>query len=104
MQSSRAWLCLPPVALAPLVARLTLIGQPTGYWAGDLACRREFNPLGDLLLLWHPAAFLAGIALWCSAVIVFLLLTPPRVAFGAALILTFSHACGAASWIVEFGL
>jgi hypothetical protein len=101
MRCSRVWLCLPPGILVLLDGVLTLQGQPSRYWAGDFALRRELNPVIDLLLAWHPGAFLLAWAAWSLLIVSLIFFSPVRIAFLVALVGTIGHVCGAASWLVE---
>ena len=101
MHCSRAWLCLPPGILVLLDGALTLHGQPMQYWAGEFSLRQELNPVVDLLLAWHPGAFLLAWATWSLLIVSVMFFSPARIAFLVSLVCTIGHVCGAASWIVE---
>jgi hypothetical protein len=103
MRCSRAWLCLPPLVLVLLDGALTLHGQPARYWTGEFVRRQELNPLADLLLAWHPGAFLLGWAGWCLLIATMICFSPVRLAFWGALVCSLGHGCGAASWVVAAG-
>jgi hypothetical protein len=100
----RWWLALPPLLLCCLDGALTLAGQPGPYWQGDFTAARELNPFFDLLLRWHPWAFLGGLAVWLAAIAGAIVWLPRRFAVVVAFGFTLGHACGAASWVVPLGV
>jgi hypothetical protein len=92
------------VSLCLLDAGLTLFGQPDDYWSGDRLSAAEANPLGLWLLLWHPLAFVAGVAASILLYLVLLSTTPANLARGFAFVVVFLHALGASTWLVRWGV
>jgi hypothetical protein len=87
------------VLFCALDTMLTLVGQESAYWAGDLSAVNEMNPVGRVLLAWHPAAFVAGIIIWmavfCAATLWLRQPWPVLV-----LVVAMAHAFGAATWLL----
>ncbi|MFO0970643.1 MAG: hypothetical protein U0793_34320 [Gemmataceae bacterium] len=102
--TQRLWLCLPPIALGGLDIALTLLGQPSEYWAGDYRLAEELNPLARPLLTWHPFAFLGLGVLWLVSVALGILVLPRFSARLACFGFASSHAIGAATWLWRLGL
>jgi len=95
-------LCLVPVLLAVLDGSVTLIGQPTAYWAGDHSRVLEGTPGFRILLTYGPAAFIAGHLVWQLAFVGMILLLPSTPALAICLMFTLGHTIGAFSWINNF--
>jgi hypothetical protein len=97
----KLWLCLPAVMMCALDAGLTLVGQRQGYWAGDRTVINESNPVGYVLLAWHPLAFVGGILVWMAIFCGVALALPKRLA-ASVVLLAMSHAGGASIWLLYF--
>ena len=92
-------LCLAPVLLCVLDNTLTLVGQSSQYWAGNYGCVNEGSPTFCQLLQIHPAAFIAGGAIWIMVFVGGILLLPGTLALILSIAVTFGHTAGAASWL-----
>jgi hypothetical protein len=99
----RLWLCLPPLLCCADVW-LTLHGQSADYWRGVFSTVHELNPLARWCLLLHPLAFVAAAVLWGITFCAALLFAKRRWAGPLALLITFGHALGTASWLTNFGV
>jgi uncharacterized damage-inducible protein DinB len=99
---TRFWLCVPPVIFCVIDAALTLAGQDQAYWAGDMERVNELNPLGWILLRWHPLAFVGGIIVWIAVFCTALVLLPTRAAVLCGLGLAVAHTFGATTWLVRW--
>ncbi len=97
------WLCLPPCTMALLDGTLTLLGQRPEYWSGDYAALSELNPVGWLLLRWHPWAFAVGLAFWVIIIVAAVTRLPRRFAVGFMFVVFFAHSIGVASWLLLRG-
>jgi len=100
----RFWLSFPPVVLCLADAGLTLWGQSPAYWHGNFATVREFNPLGHILLAFHPAAFAIGIGVYLFLTLLLLIWLPQRWSVGLAFAMSLGHVVGGASWLAREGL
>src|SRR4051812_2220176 len=69
-------LCLPPLLVCALDCGLTLRGQSDGYWNGRFEEVNEASPTFNRLLKQHPAAFVAGIAVWGAMFVGIILMLP----------------------------
>src|SRR5262245_46888321 len=94
----RLWLCLPAAGLCLLDGALTLAGQDAAYWAGTPGAANEANPVGYLLLEWHPLAFVAGVLAW-AALFCGAALWLPRPLPALVVLVALGHAVGAATWL-----
>jgi hypothetical protein len=100
MRFRRVRLWVAPIVCCALDAALTLIGQPDAYWAGERGEANEANPLGRLLLHWHPLAFAAGAL---AAMLFYALLLerlPWNLSRVTSFVILFSHSMAAAMWCV----
>jgi hypothetical protein len=78
---------------------LTLDGQPPEYWAGDYARTTEGAAFHRRLYARHPAAGVAGQALWLGVAAGLLVLLPETPAVVVALAAVFGNTFGAATWV-----
>jgi hypothetical protein len=99
----RLWLALPPVLLCVADAALTLRGQPREYWQGDFSRVLEFNPLGHVLLAYHPWAFAAGVAVYLVFFLILMQLLTRRWIILLTFVLSIGHAIGGAGWLAREG-
>jgi uncharacterized damage-inducible protein DinB len=79
-----------------------MAGQDQAYWAGDLERVNELNPVGWILLRWHPLVFVGGILLWMATFCTILCWLPTRLAVLCALGLVVAHTFGATTWLVRW--
>ena len=96
-----AWVALPAIVLTFADTALTLLFQPSSYWAGDLFSAHEYSPWGAGLLHVHPAAFAAFMLAWaCVIVVIAGMLREPwnRV---WALMIVIGHSAGAFDWLED---
>jgi hypothetical protein len=93
-------LCLPPLLLCLLDNTLTLVGQSAQYWAGNYLRANEGSPTFHQLLQTHPAAFIAGSAIWAMVFVGGILLLPDTLALIASIAITFGHTIGVATWLL----
>ena len=99
-------LCLPPLLVCLLDNVLTLLGQPAGFWQGNIDLVNEASPTFHQLLAIHPLAFIAGGLIWVAVFVGFILLVPDTLALIASIAVTFGHTAGAATWLIwrfEYG-
>lgn len=92
-------LCLPPLLICALDCGLTLRGQSEGYWNGRFEEVNEASPTFNRLLKHHPAAFVAGIAVWGAMFVGIILMLPDVFALITSIAVTLGHMMGASSWI-----
>lgn len=76
----------------------TLIGQPDKYWQ-DYSKHWEANPLGKILLKWHPMAFVAGLIFWALIISCLIRLLPKILSQFIFLILFLGHSWAVFSWL-----
>lgn len=100
----RLWLSLPPGLLCLADAALTLRGQPLSYWTGGFSDVLELNPLGYVLLVFHPLAFVAGVAVYMAILLAAILRLPARWAVLLAFVLSIGHLIGGAGWLAREGV
>lgn len=96
---NRLWLCLPPLAMAPLDFGMTLLGQPPEYWDGYYILR-EGNPLAAELLMLHPAAFLGAGVVWLALVMGLVMALPRLAALTISVAVSQAHAWAAGGWVL----
>lgn len=104
MVHQRLWLSLPPTVLCLADAALTLRGQPLNYWTGGFSEVLELNPLGYVLLAFHPLAFAAGVAIYMAILLAAILQLPARWAVLLAFVLSIGHLIGGAGWLAREGV
>jgi len=92
-------LCLTPLLICALDYMLTLLGQSDAYWAGDYQRVNEASPMFNYLLQIHPAAFIAGMAVWMTVFVGLILLLPDTLALIVSIAVAFGHSAGAATWL-----
>lgn len=92
------WLCVMPAGLFLFDATLTLIGQPSAYWAGHYALAHEASPPGRWLLAHHPAAFVGAAIVWTILLSVAIAYLPKTLSKIVALAFVIGHTWGASSW------
>ena len=92
-------LCLPPLLICALDCGLTLRGQSAAYWEGRYEVVDEASPTFHNLLQVHPAAFVAGMAVWAAIFVAIILLLPDALALIASIAVTIGHMAGATSWL-----
>jgi rhodanese-related sulfurtransferase len=92
-----------PVLMCAVDASVTLLGQAATYWAGEYSAAKEANPLGLVLLWWHPAAFAAGAMLSVALYVLLIERLSQHLAKVAAFLALSLHSLGAASWFVQTG-
>lgn len=97
----RHWLWICPTIFAITDATLTLSGQTTRYWAGHFNEVRELNPIGRILLEFHPFAFAAGILAWIVLFSILILYFKRFIAKWITLSILIAHAFGAATWLYQ---
>src|SRR3954453_10989186 len=95
-------LCLVPVLVAALDGSVTLLGQPSGYWAGDYSQVNEGTPGFRAMLLQGPAVYIAGLAGWVLAFVGMILLLPTTMALAVCLVFTLGHAIGSYTWMINY--
>ena len=100
----RLWLFLPAALLCVADAALTLRGHPHEYWSGNFSQALEFNPLGHVLLAYHPLAFAVGVAGYLIFFWTVVHLLPARWAVLLTFALSLGHAIGGAGWLVREGI
>lgn len=93
-------LCLPPVLLCALDYTLTLLGQPSEYWAGDYSYVNELSPTVHDLMAYHPLVSVIGMLLWVFVFALLILLLPDTYAMIISIALTYGHTWGASTWIL----
>jgi uncharacterized membrane protein len=96
--SGKLWLCVMPAGLFLFDVALTLIGQPSAYWAGDYALAHEASPPGRWLLAHHPAAFIGAAIVWTTLLSLAIAYLPKTLSKIVALSFVIGHAWGASSW------
>ena len=101
--SRRFWLLLPALTLYSADITLTLVGQPSEYWAGDYSGVVEYNPIVYLLLAYHPTAFAGAALVWGAAVGTFVLVARRPLAWWAGAVLALGSAVGGSSWLARQG-
>jgi hypothetical protein len=99
----RFWLCLSVLLPYSLDVLLTLVSQPSGYWAGDRLQVRESNPLAAWLLQVHPGCFVGVTAGWGLLLGLGAWVAPLRLALPLGFVLAVAHSLGAGSWLVGEG-
>lgn len=89
---------LPPMMLIVVDGIFTLVGQPEGYWSGEVL-PNESNPFASEWLIVHPALFLLGGLFYMVAV--YLLMIKLRFVFAATLALNVYlwHIWGSSTWL-----
>jgi hypothetical protein len=92
-------LCLPPLLLCILDFVVTMVGQSAQYWAGNYASVNEGSPTFHDLLQTHPAAFIAGGAVYVVVFVSLILLLPDMLALIVSVSTTIGHTEGAATWL-----
>jgi hypothetical protein len=100
----RLWLAMPPVLLCVADAALTLWGQPREYWQGDFSRVLEFNPLGHVLLAYHPWAFAVGVAGYLAIFLILTQLLTRRWMILLTFALSIGHVIGGAGWLAREGI
>lgn len=100
----RLWLAFPPALLCVADAALTLRGQPSAYWQGDFSQVLEFNPLGHVLLTYHPWAFAVGVAVYLVFFQLLMQLLIRRWVILLSFALTLGHVIGGAGWLAREGI
>jgi hypothetical protein len=78
---------------------LTLVYQPTAYWAGAADAVSEISPIDRWMLVRHPLAFAAWVATWIAAFSVAIRCLPTRLGMAVALTLILGNVSGAYSWV-----
>lgn len=101
--SHRFWLALPFATVLLVDGFMTLCGQPTTYWMGDAGAVEELNPVGYVLLRYHPLVFALAVVHWMIGGVTAILLLPQRIAIPLALFLAFVHALGGTTWFWRIG-
>ncbi len=80
---------------------LTLLGQTSGYWAGDYGAVLETNPAARLLLEIHPVALVVAFVPYLATMVVLILRLRSDAARALALVFTLGHAFGASTWLLR---
>ena len=93
-------LCLAPSLFCLCDAGITLCGQLSEYWSGNIAAVIEGTPAWRQLLQIHPAAFMIGILVWIAVFNAMILLLPEFLAFLFSTFIAIAHLSGAFSWLL----
>ena len=93
-------LCIPPILLCIVDVTLTLVGQPSQYWAGNYAYVNEMSPAFNQLLQIHPAAAITGTVAEIMILVACILLLPNTLATILSVAATIGHTTGAATWLL----
>lgn len=80
---------------------LTLVGQSSEYWAGNLSEAKELNPLFLLFLSKGPDIFLVATATYILILVVILFIIPLRISILTAFIFSIAHLIGVTGWILQ---
>ena len=99
-KNSSPWLSLPPVLACVADVTVTLVCQDPDYWRGRYDLALEGNPVARLFLAYHPLAFAALVVTYIAGIVWVVGWWPRPLAISAAVLLTFSHSVGVASWCV----
>lgn len=99
LRDKKLWLCVAPFTSCWLDKFMTLLGQPTGYWAGDYAKYHEGNPITAYFLARHPAAYVGYSMVQLILYGLIIMRLPKRLAMITALAITIIHFTGAATWM-----
>lgn len=90
------------LALLAVDGAVTLLGQPSLYWAGFRELCAERNPVGEAFLSHGPWSFVVLLILWGALAVLGARLLPPQAAFVWAALVAAGHAHGAATWLHEW--
>ncbi len=93
----------PPLLLYSADVTITLVGQPSTYWAGDRESAIEANPVGAILLHMGPWHFTIAAIVWAATFALILWFWRHWLANAMAYAIALGHAVGAASWFVRLG-
>jgi hypothetical protein len=93
-------LWLPPLLACLADVTVTLAFQDPEYWRGRYELALEGNPLARLFLAHHPLGFGLLVVTYVAGIVWVVGWWSRPLALSAAVLLTFSHSCGVASWCV----
>lgn len=89
-----------PVFMNCLDNGLTLLRQPSEYWAGNYAAAREGNPWYYKLMATHPLAFIGWEAASIAIFVGLILLMPQTLALAISIAFTLGYMVGASTWLL----
>ena len=88
-----------PLLLGWLDIAVTLLVQPSGYWAGDYALAVDFNPLVVWALGIHPAMAIVGALGWAAVIAGHMAITRGNLRALAYAFLVVGHLVCVAGWV-----
>jgi len=98
---SRLWLLAPAAILCAGDVVLTLLGQPSTYWAGAYSSALEINPVVHPFLRLGPWVFVGAATVWLAILSLPMVVWRHPVVGWAAVLFAACHAVGGASWLAR---
>jgi hypothetical protein len=100
--SGRLWLVLPACLLCLVDQIVTLLGQPSGYWAGEHSLAQEGAPHGYWLLSRHPGWYIAAACCYLLLIVLIIVSLPRFLARVASAAFVIGHTWGTCWWMFAF--
>lgn len=88
------WACLIDLLL-------TINGQPSAYWQGNLQMVKEGNPLIELFMKNSVSGIYVFIVFWLLALVLIGYYLPSKLLRVLALFFLIAHTYGSSSWLIE---
>jgi hypothetical protein len=100
-KNTKLLLLIPALWASLLDIGLTIYGQSSDYWKGNLKVANEGNPIGVTFMKNHVSGIFLVCGIWIILIVVLGYYLPRKISRGFLLFVLIANSWGASSWIQE---